>query len=60
MNQPIKTYKILVETHPSGLLTTRMKTLRFTGTRQEAAIHLSQYLANRNLSNYKAYLQEIV
>jgi len=60
LQQPIKEYKILIETHPSGLLTSRLKTLWFTGTKAEAQNHLTTYLKSHNLSVHKAYLQEVL
>jgi hypothetical protein len=60
MSQPIKNYKILIETHPSYLDGQGFRTLRFTGTKQEAQAHLTEYLTSRRMSGYKAYLQEVL
>lgn len=59
MTQPIKNYKILIETHPSHLDGQGFRTLRFTGTKQEAQVHLTEYLTSRHMNSYKAYLQEV-
>lgn len=57
LQQPIRQYQILIETHPSGLVANR--TLQFTGTKQEAQAHLITYLESHRMSAYKAHLQEV-
>lgn len=59
MNQPIKDYKLLIETHPSHLDGKGWKTLCFTGTKCEAQNHLTTYLETRKMTSHKAYLQEV-
>lgn len=60
LHQPIKEYKILIETTASHLDGKGWKKLKFTGTKAEAQNHLATYIESHRITAYKAYLQEVL